>query len=69
MKEKVIELLSCFGITEAASDPLHMVKLNLVEDKKQNQSGNNSRRAAHNRGISYCWTVSHAEKVIRAVRR
>ena len=37
MKEKVIELLSCFGITEAASDPLIDFVINLVEDTIKNK--------------------------------
>lgn len=41
MKEKVIELLSCFGITDAASDPLVDFAINLVEDTIKNKTNQN----------------------------
>lgn len=42
MKEKVIELLSCFGITDAASDPLVDFAINLVEDTIKNKTNQNT---------------------------
>lgn len=42
MKEKVIELLSCFGITDAASDPLVDFAINLVEDTIKNKTNQNA---------------------------
>lgn len=42
MKEKVIELLSCFGITDAASDPLIDFAINLVEDTIKNKTNQNA---------------------------
>ena len=37
MKEKVIELLSLFGVTDAASDPLIDFAIKLVEDTIKNK--------------------------------
>lgn len=37
MKEKVIELLSCFGVTGADSDPMLDFVINLVEDTIKNK--------------------------------
>lgn len=37
MKEKVIELLSCFGVTGADSDPLLDFVINLIEDTIKNK--------------------------------
>ena len=37
MKEKVIELLSLFGVTDAASDPLIVFAIKLVEDTIKNK--------------------------------
>lgn len=42
MKEKVIELLSCFGITDADSDPLVDFAINLVEDTIKNKTNQNT---------------------------
>ena len=42
MKEKVIELLSCFGITDADSDPLIDFAINLVEDSIKNKTNQNT---------------------------
>lgn len=42
MKEKVIELLSCFGITDATSDPLVDFAINLVEDTIKNKTNQNT---------------------------
>lgn len=42
MKEKVIELLSCFGITDAASNPLVDFAINLIEDTIKNKTNQNT---------------------------
>lgn len=42
MKEKVIELLSCFGITDAASNPLVDFVINLIEDTIKNKTNQNT---------------------------
>lgn len=42
MKEQVLKLLACFGVTDAAEDPLLDFSIRLVEDTIKNKTNQNA---------------------------